>query len=85
MRCWDTASTSSPTTATSLSSSASVSSVTPTGPSSEFSIGTIARSTLPSETARIVSRTVASPTSSASPPSSAVRAASSENVPAGPR
>ena len=48
MRCWETASTSSPTTATSLSSSASVSSVTPTGPSSEFSIGTIARSTLPS-------------------------------------
>ena len=71
-------------TATSWSS-ASVSSVTLIGPSTEFSIGTIARSTLPSGTARIVSRTVAMPTSSASAPSSAARAASSENVPAGPR
>ena len=41
MRCWETASTSSPTIATSWSS-ASVSSVTSIGPSSEFSIGTIA-------------------------------------------
>ena len=78
--------TASPTIATSRASSASASSVALTAPSSEFSIGTSARSTPPPWTAMTVSWIVGNGTSS--PPRSpavAARSASSLNVPAGPR
>ena len=70
---------------TSSVSVASVSSVALTEPSSEFSIGTNARSTAPSWTAMIASCSVGSGTQLWSPrPATAIRA-SSLNVPSGPR
>ena len=79
-------STASPTIATSRASPASASSVALTAPSSEFSIGTSARSTPPSWTAMTVSwivgqRDVLDLAGAAADASSA----SSLKVPAGPR
>ena len=76
---------SSPTITTSSVSKASASSVGLTAPSSEFSIGTSARSTVPSWTAMTVSWMVGSATGSQPSASGAVISASWEKVPSGPR
>src|SRR4051794_2692428 len=70
---------------TSAASPASVSRVAFTEPSSEFSIGTTARSTSPLCTAITVSYTVGYGSSSTGPAGAEVRRASSVKVPAGPR
>ena len=66
-------------------SQASASSVAVTPPSSEFSTGTRARSTVPRSTAITASWMEPKGTSSASRAAVARRAASSLNVPGGPR
>src|SRR5829696_6578856 len=72
------------TTRTSGASRASASSVAVTEPSSEFSIGTTARSTARASTASIASRTEEQATASA-PGGASARTASSLWVPLGPR
>ena len=79
------ASTVSPRITVSGASQASASSVAVTPPSSEFSTGTSARSTAPRSTAITASWIDANGTSSASCAAVAWRAASSLNVPGGPR
>ena len=69
----------------SCASQASASSVAVTPPSSEFSTGTSARSTAPRSTAMTASWIDAKGTSSALARGGGRRAASSLNVPGGPR
>ena len=79
------ASTLSPRMTVSRASQASASSVAVTPPSSEFSTGTSARSTAPRSTAITASWIDANGTISAPCAAAAWRAASSLNVPGGPR